>query len=740
MTSSSVSLANGERIEIARLKLLYPELRTELRKKDDQIKAKEDKVQELLSENAILKREIHQLKSVLDITNDNVQNSSMDIIPEDSMTNLKSVAGSQRFLTAVEKVQRNKRFAISAESGEAEEEGQAELKRFPKDQDAKDLIEKGFKNNNFLKHLEEAQLKEIISYMYVRSFEKDKFIIQEGESGNALFVVKSGKVQVLKGQEELGNPLGSGVLFGELAILYNCTRTASVKALEAVQVWTIERNVYQSVMKKTGMVRRYEHHVFLKSVPAFKGLHSDRLFKVVDVAVEEFYHPDEYIIREGERGDSFFVIIEGSVRVMQMLEGKEEPQEIRKLKKGDYFGEKALLSEDVRTASVISETPGTKCLVVERDTFMSFIGGIKQIVNKDYGDQERKAVTATQAATTTTTATVDKGKVNRANSIRPEFRDVTMDQYHIVSTLGMGGFGRVELVVDKKNNQQTFALKCLSKKHIVDTKQQEHIYNEKNILLSLNSNFIIKLYKTFKDKKYVYLLIEVCLGGELWTILRDKDTFDEATSRFYVACVVEAFEYLHAKGIVFRDLKPENLLMDDKGYVKLVDFGFAKKLQPGKKTWTFCGTPEYVAPEIILNKGHDCSADYWSLGILIFELMTGNPPFTSKDAMSTYNIILKGIDSIEFPSLISRNCESIIKKFCRDNPSERLGNQKDGLNDVRKHKWFSGFHWTGLARRMLTPPITPKIKGPKDTSNFDFFAPSKDKPPPDEMSGWDKDF
>ncbi|CAB4044962.1 cGMP-dependent kinase 1-like, partial [Paramuricea clavata] len=216
------------------------------------------------------------------------------------------------------------------------------------------------------------------------------------------------------------------------------------------------------------------------------------------------------------------------------------------------------------------------------------------------------------------------------------------------------------------------------------------------------------LYKTFKDDKYVYMLLEVCLGGELWTLLRDKSQFDDMAARFYVASVVEAFSYLHGRGIVYRDLKPENMLLDSHGFAKLVDFGFAKKIGFSNKTWTFCGTPEYVPPEIILNKGHDFSADYWSLGILIFELVTGNPPFTSNDAMKTYNIILRGMDVLEFPRKVSKNAGNLIRRLCRDSPTERLGYQKDGLHDIKKHKWFQGFHWQGLVDRSIQPPYKPK--------------------------------
>ncbi|KAB0383282.1 hypothetical protein FD755_005199, partial [Muntiacus reevesi] len=287
---------------------------------------------------------------------------------------------------------------------------------------------------------------------------------------------------------------------------------------------------------------------------------------------------------------------------------------------------------------------------------------------------------------------------------------------------------------------KTFAMKILKKRHIVDTRQQEHIRSEKQIMQGAHSDFIVRLYRTFKDSKYLYMLMEACLGGELWTILRDRGSFEDSTTRFYTACVVEAFAYLHSKGIIYRDLKPENLILDHRGYAKLVDFGFAKKIGFGKKTWTFCGTPEYVAPEIILNKGHDISADYWSLGILMYELLTGSPPFSGPDPMKTYNIILRGIDMIEFPKKIAKNAANLIKKLCRDNPSERLGNLKNGVKDIQKHKWFEGFNWEGLRKGTLTPPIIPSVASPTDTSNFDSFPEDNDEPPPDDNSGWDIDF
>merc|ERR1712165_74131 len=330
--------------------------------------------------------------------------------------------------------------------------------------------------------------------------------------------------------------------------------------------------------------------------------------------------------------------------------------------------------------------------------------------------------------------------------VSKEFENLRLNDLEILATLGVGGFGRVELVQLASSKKvgdgapKTFALKCLKKKHIVDTQQQEHVYSEKKIMMNCKHQFITSLYRTFKDRKYVYLLMEPCLGGELWTILRDKGWFDDSTTRFYISCVVSAFDYLHSRGIIYRDLKPENLLLDGTGYVKLVDFGFAKKLQVGRKTWTFCGTPEYVAPEVILNKGHDISADYWSLGVLMFELLTGTPPFTGTDPMKTYNIILKGIDAIDFPRNITGRARELIKKLCRDNSAERLGYQKGGIRDIQKHKWFDGFNCEGLRNKTLSVPIMPKIQSHLDTSNFDEYPMDQDGAPPDDVSGWDEHF
>ena len=206
-----------------------------------------------------------------------------------------------------------------------------------------------------------------------------------------------------------------------------------------------------------------------------------------------------------------------------------------------------------------------------------------------------------------------------------------------------------------------------------------------------------------------------------------------------VVLIISLHFCIFSKGIVYRDLKPENLMLDNKGYIKMIDFGFAKDIGHGKRTYTFCGTPEYVAPEVILNRGYTLSTDLWSLGVLIYELLNGKPPFTGSDAMDIYKSVQKGIQAAGFPKVISKKAENLIRKLCRHVPSDRLGYAYGGFSDIEKHKWFEGFDWNALKAQKLTAPINPNVTRHDDCKHFCKVKEDREEVE-EETSGWDRDF
>ncbi|XP_040167351.1 cGMP-dependent protein kinase, isozyme 1 isoform X3 [Anopheles arabiensis] len=586
----------------------------------------------------------------------------------------------------------------------------------PKSPDTELLIKTAIVANDFLNNMmDEERLQAVTAAMSSMTFPPNSYIIKEGDIGAHFFVSEEGTYEVVVDNKVIKS-FGRGVVFGELAILYKAKRFASIRVTTGARVWLLERKVFQKIMMKSGRKEREENVRFLSTVSVLKDLEIEKLHKISDLLKREFYATGSTIIQQGDPGDKFYIIRGGSVNVIK-TDKKGNDRLVGTLQRGAYFGEQALLHEDRRLASIIANPPGTECLTLNRIAFNEFLGGLEKLREVKLSDTIPRSSTMT--------------------NIVSEYDHIQLHDLTYIGTLGIGGFGRVELVQYK--NHQTFALKYLKKIEMVRQQQQEHAYSEKDIMLSCNSPFIVRLYKTYRDKKYLYFLMEACLGGDVWTVLQKSKFFDERTARFITGCVVEAFEYLHSRNMIYRDLKPENLMLDEKGYIKLVDFGFAKRIGPNQKTWTFAGTPEYVSPEIILNKGHDRAVDYWALGVLIHELLVGKPPFRGKNHMKTYNAILRGIDIIELPSRVPKKAQVLIKRLCRQTAAERLGYGKNGITDIKNHPWFGSFEWQKLKERTMPAPLIRPIVSDIDLSNFDEYPKDQDEPP-DETSGWDINF
>ncbi|KAJ3285934.1 hypothetical protein HK104_009247 [Borealophlyctis nickersoniae] len=336
---------------------------------------------------------------------------------------------------------------------------------------------------------------------------------------------------------------------------------------------------------------------------------------------------------------------------------------------------------------------------------------------------------------------VDMDGIPATNGARLGYK---LTDFALLKTLGTGTFGRVHLT-RFRNTDQFYAMKVLKKVEVVRLKQVEHINSEKQILSQIHFPFIVNMLCTFQDEKNLFMLLEYVVGGELFSHLRKAGRFSPDMTRFYAAEIVLAIEYLHNLDIIYRDLKPENLvggsvrgiaemgpfasdcwrLLDERGHIKITDFGFAKKVED--RTWTLCGTPEYLAPEIIQSKGHGKAVDWWALGILIFEMLAGYPPFFDENPFGIYEKILAG--RIVFPTHFDSAARDLIKRLLTADRTKRLGNLKAGSEDIKKHKWFRGVDWDALLKKHVQAPIIPVVAHAGDTRNFETYP----EPEPEEV-------
>eukprot|EP01057_Protomagalhaensia_wolfi_P000305 Protomagalhaensia_wolfi_Nauph_80__304@NODE_116_length_3599_cov_9_966292_g89_i0_p2_GENE_NODE_116_length_3599_cov_9_966292_g89_i0NODE_116_length_3599_cov_9_966292_g89_i0_p2_ORF_typecomplete_len453_score69_61Pkinase/PF00069_25/2_4e74Pkinase_Tyr/PF07714_17/1_3e44Kinaselike/PF14531_6/3_4e16WaaY/PF06176_11/1_5e07Kdo/PF06293_14/7_3e07Pkinase_fungal/PF17667_1/2e06RIO1/PF01163_22/9e05APH/PF01636_23/0_0015YrbLPhoP_reg/PF10707_9/0_14ActFrag_cataly/PF09192_10/0_3_NODE_116_length_3599_cov_9_966292_g89_i01780 len=301
-----------------------------------------------------------------------------------------------------------------------------------------------------------------------------------------------------------------------------------------------------------------------------------------------------------------------------------------------------------------------------------------------------------------------------------------LSDFELKKTVGTGTFGRVRVVKLKEGpsylQQVPMALKILKKSKIIQMKQVEHVKSEKAILQSISHPFIVNLCASFQDEKRLFMLMEYVNGGELFSHLRREQRLPNEHAKFYASEIVLAFEYLHDLRIVYRDLKPENLLLDGQGHIKMTDFGFAKVIED--RTWTLCGTPEYLAPEIIQSKGHGKSVDWWALGILIFEMLVGAPPFYDENPMNIYKKVLEG--NVDFPEFLESKAKDLVRKLLTQDRTKRYGCLKYGAEDVKRHKWFRGIDWQDCFDRKIRAPYIPAVKGADDTSMFDSYPESSE--------------
>ncbi|KIY46192.1 kinase-like protein [Fistulina hepatica ATCC 64428] len=295
-----------------------------------------------------------------------------------------------------------------------------------------------------------------------------------------------------------------------------------------------------------------------------------------------------------------------------------------------------------------------------------------------------------------------------------------LSDFAIERTLGKGTFGRVHLVMSRHNGEY-YAMKVLRKQNVVDLKQVAHTNNEQHLLHALDHVFITKLWVSFQDAENLYMVMDFVAGGELFSLLRRCHRFPEGVAKFYSAEVALALNFLHTHDIIYRDLKPENVLINWDGHIKIADFGFAKVCC--EPAWTLCGTPDYLAPEIVHGERYNKSVDWYALGVLIYEMIAGFPPFyePSDNNAALYQRIQRGTDLLRWPPQFTDLSVDLIVRLMDRDPTKRLGNLLNGAGDLFKHEFYAEVTWHRLLAKEIVAPFEPRMGHSGDTAAFDIY-------------------
>lgn len=595
-------------------------------------------------------------------------------------------------------------------------------------------IVRGLRAVELLKSLTEDQLNRVAEAVKVVSFKKGERIITKGELGNECYFVSRGKVRCF-GATAAGKPMedmyiAAGGYFGERALLLGAPRAANVEAdSDDVSLYVLARKEFTELLGPLKNLLEQDTILrVLNSIPVLAALSKGDRDRVISRLQTLDLADKALLAKAGQALNTFFFVKSGGLRVVRG--GKEEV-----MGQGGYLGDRALLKPDVADADYIA-TGATTLFALDRREFEAVVARSTAAANAPAADAGAASAATAAAAPTAAAAAADAPVVlRRATNIKRE-------DLEIIRTLGAGTFGRVKLVRHKPTNKP-MAMKILQKAQVVAYSQQKNVMNERNVMMMVDHPFVLKLETTFKDAHCLYMLLEYVQGGELFSYLSNSKLgyipVDDA--RFYAACVLAGVGALHDKNILYRDLKPENMMIDREGYIKVVDMGFAKVVRD--RTYTLCGTPEYLAPELVLGQGHYKGVDIWAIGVLLYEMVSGHSPFydpVGGDQMVICKNIVKG--KFAWPAHVKdKEIKDLVAKILVRNVTSRLGCRKDGISEVMDHKFFDPLDWSALVAKRIKAPWLPPVKDAFDASCFDRYdGPEEIAPYADDGSGWDADF
>lgn len=458
-----------------------------------------------------------------------------------------------------------------------------------------------------------------------------------------------------------------------------------------------------------------EAHAVLKRVQLLRALSPERFLALIHALQIREYADQEVIVQQNNPGDCFFIIKTGKVDVIK------DGSNLRTITKHDYFGERSVLFNSFRSATIIANGP-VSCWVLHQADFLSIID--------------------------------ENIRLNLQKRIDLQDDNITLADLSLVKLLGKGMFGNVFLAVHREKGH-LYALKTVDRVKIDRYEIQENLVLERKILLQLDHTLILKLVRTFKDNKRVYFLTEFVRGMDLFDVLRQLNLVTDKDAKFYAGSLIVILEHLHERDIIYRDLKPENVMVDEDGYTKLIDFGTAKIVNG--RTYTIVGTPHYMAPEVIVGKGYSVAVDYWSVGIMLYEFMCGGVPFgeEEEDPFAIYEKVLER--RLIYPAFVDGRMPSkpVIEQLLSKNPAMRTGGS---IENLKSNHWFTGLSWDQLLSRQIEPPYKPRVsdlsrdiqaslKSRKTLNDIisqeeanEEIAPSKSRKPKQTSSNWDEEF
>ena len=709
----------------------------------------------------------------------------------------------------------------------------------PKPDETKYTILGILKSHFLFRQLQDYELEDVIDAMQFEDVDQGEDIITEGEEGDKFYVVEEGECVIIIDGKEVG-PMMDGC-FGDLALMYNSPRSATIHAVTDCNLWTLDRVFFRRAMVNSSSKQHDAITKFLGTLPLFQDVGMENRAKMACSFTRMIYQDGDYIIRQGEIGEHFYVLYSGEVNCTKTLEDGSEIDLI-KLEAGQIFGERALIKQEPRGANVIA-VGETECLTMSKVDFKIMMQDVVDQMNeinefrilrsapmfmllsdnqlKTLSDTfERKVLFKGQKilcdpeilfmvidgklvnpATETTygmskiVGTVENGSgftgsltcegneaayraidrkflINALNAIEEDglhvkssqeqplpktkkekkpvkrvvvrgegklgpFGDVALSDLSIEKALGKGTFGHVYKAKHKETGM-SLALKCLDIKNVYKYKQVPYIIREAHALQSFQHPFVSDYYGATMSNTRIFFLLELVTHGELWHFLyqnKNRETGQAGglpmhTVAFYASIILLALEHMHDQRVAYRDLKPENLLISSTGYLKLVDFGFCKTIpfisKSGTKqyrTYTLCGTPDYIAPEVILTQGHDKGVDFWSYGVIIYEMMSLKTPFAANSQKRIFEKIVHSHKHLSFPQFFDAHAKSLIRRLLHPNPGLRFGNTKEGATGVKGHAFFLGnnANLEEIGKMVAEAPYIPKNEDLVDVTGVDLL-------------------